>query len=251
MKSRFWIVLALCAIVTTACNLPSQTTNTPLPSSAIDTPTSTFSTPTLIPIETLLARATSTFVPTSTPRLSIASPINQPVNCRYGPSTAYSVVGGLEVGGQAEIVGKNIDVTWWVVKNPSDPSTNCWLAASLIDAVGNLDALPVVEAPPAQVTNIQVRIEPPSLNVSCSSFPQYVTVTAEIFTNGPTTVTWRWETSEGEVIDKDPLLYLESSSLPVLMSYKINSAKDYWVQVHILSPNDTTGRTVFKATCIP
>jgi len=90
------------------------------------------------------------------------------VNCRYGPSTAYSVVGGLEVGGQAEIIGKNIDVTWWYVKNPSDPSTTCWLAASLIDAVGNLDALPVVEAPPALVTNIQVRIEPPSIYVACS-----------------------------------------------------------------------------------
>jgi len=76
-------------------------------------------------------------------------------------------------------------------------------------------------------------------------------VTAEITTNGPATVAWRWETSEGEVIDKDSLLYLENSSLPVLMSYKINAAKDYWIQVHILSPNDTTGRTVFKATCVP
>ena len=251
MNHRFWIVLLLCVIVTPACNLPTQTTSTPPPSSVTDTPSSTFSTPTLIPIETLLARATSTFVPTSTPRLSIASPINQPVNCRYGPSTAYSAVGGLEVGGQAEIIGKNIDVTWWYVKNPSDPSTTCWLAASLIAAVGNLDALPVVEAPPAQVTNIQVRIEPPSIHVACSSFPQYVTVTAEITTNGPATVAWRWETSEGEVIDKDSLLYLENSSLPVLMSYKINAAKDYWIQVHILSPNDTTGRTVFKATCVP
>jgi len=251
MKLRFWIVLALCAIVTIGCNLPDQTTNTPLPAPVTDMPSSTASTPTPIPIETLLARATSTLVPTSTPRLAIASPINQPVNCRYGPSTAYSVVGGLEVGRQAEIVGKNIDVTWWYVKNPSDPSTFCWLSVSLIDAVGNLDALPVVDAPPAQVSNIQVRIEPPSLNVSCSSFPHYVTVTAEIFTNGPATATWRWETSEGEFIDKEPLLYLEGGSQSVLLQYKINAAKDYWIQIHILAPNDTTGRALFKATCVP
>ncbi len=253
MHHRFWIVLALCAFVTTACNMPTQTTSTPLATPIMDTPAPTFSTPTLVPIETLLARATSTFEPVAsrTPRLAIASPLNQPVNCRYGPSTAYAVVGGLEVGGQAEIVGKNIDVTWWVVKNPSDPSTNCWLSASLIEAVGNLDGLPVVEAPLAQVTSIQVRAEPASINVSCSAFPQYVTVTAEIFTNGPATVNWRWETSEGEVFTRDPLLFLEASSQGVLLSYKVNSARDYLIQVHSLAPNDTNDGVLFKATCVP
>jgi len=160
-------------------------------------------------------------------------------------------VGGLEVGGQAEIVGKNIDVTWWVVKNPSDPSTYCWLAASVIDAVGNLDSLPVVKAPLALVSNITVNVNPASMNVPCASFPQYVTATAEITTNGPATVTWRWETSEGEMISKDPLLYLEGRSQPVLIYYKVNAAKDYWIQVHILSPNDIIGQAIFKATCVP
>ena len=252
MNTR-WIVFTFFVFVLTSCNLPNQTTNTPLATPIIDTPSPTFSTPTLIPIETLLAQATSTFEPLAsrTPRLAIASPINQPVNCRYGPSTAYAVVGGLEVGGQAEIVGKNIDVTWWVVKNPSDPSTNCWLSASLIDAVGNLEGLPVVEAPLAQVTSIEVRAEPASINVSCSSFPQYVTVTAEIFTNGPANVSWRWETSEGESFDRDPLLFLEASSQGVLLSYEVKSAKDYLIQVHILAPNDTSDEVLFKATCIP
>lgn len=251
MKSHFWIVLTLCVFMVTACNLPSQTTDTPLALSVTDTPPATLSTPTLIPIETLLARATATFVPTATPRLAIAAPIDQPVNCRYGPSTAYAIVGVLELGGQAEIVGKNIDVTWWVVKNPSDPSTYCWLAASLIDAVGNLDALPVVGAPPVRVSNIQIRIDPPSLNIACTAFPQYVTVNADITTNGPTTVAFRWETSEGESIGADSFLYLEAGTQSAYIYYKITSAKDYWIQVHILSPNDTTGRVVFKATCVP
>ncbi len=250
MKSRFWIVLTLCAVLT-ACNLPNQTTDTPLASLVTDTPPAILSTPTLIPIETLLARATATFVPTATPRLAIAAPIDQPVNCRYGPSTAYAIVGALELGGQAEIVGKNIDVTWWVVKNPSDPSTYCWLAASVIDAIGNLDALPVVESPPAQVSNIQIRIDPPSLNVACTAFPQYVTVNADISTNGPTTVAFRWETSEGESIGADSLLYLEAGTQSAFIYYKIASAKDYWIQVHILAPNETTERTIFKATCVP
>src|SRR5262249_25923186 len=137
---RRLLVFIIIIFVLTGCHLPDQKEATPrLRSTPITlTPTAASSTPTLIPIETLLAQATPTFIPTDspTPRLALASPINQPVNCRYGPSTAYAVVGGLGFGDQAEIVGKNIDLTWWYVKNPSDPSTFCWLAADLIDAAG-------------------------------------------------------------------------------------------------------------------
>jgi hypothetical protein len=254
MKS-LWFFFIVIVLITAGCNLPGPTEGTPRASNTpiVVAPSATFSTPTLIPIETLLALPTSTFVPTVvlTPRLALASPINQPVNCRFGPSPAYAVVGGLNEGGQAEIVGKNIDVTWWYVKNPSDPSTYCWLAASVVEVSGNADTLPVVAAPLAQVSNIQVNVEPASMNVPCASFPQYVTATAAITTNGPATVKWRWETSEGEAFDKDPLLYLEGSSQPVLLYYKVNGAKDYWIQIHILAPNDTTGRQIFKATCVP
>lgn len=251
--NRRWIVFILFVWMATSCNLPVQPLGTPLPSRspATDTSLLAFSTPTRLPIETLLALPTSTFVPTSTPRLALASPITQPVNCRYGPSTAYAVVGGLEVGRQAEIVGKNIDVTWWRVKNPSDPSTFCWLSAELVHAVGRVDSLPVVEVPPAQVTNIQLRVDPPSLNVSCTAFPQYIIVNADIKTNGPATVTWQWETSEGETINANPLLFLETSSQSDFVYYRVKAAKDYWIQVHILSPNDSTGRVSFKATCTP
>jgi hypothetical protein len=231
--------------------MPVQPLGTPLASPITDTSLLALSTPTRIPIETLLARPTLTFVPTSTPRLALASPITHPVNCRYGPSTAYAVVGGLEVGRQAEIVGKNIDVTWWYVKNPSDPATFCWLAAELVHAVGRIDSMPVVEAPPGQVTDIQLRLDPPSLNVSCTAFPQYIIVNADITTNGPATVTWQWETSEGETINANPVLFLETSSQSDFVYYRVKAAKDYWIQVHILSPNDTTGRVTFKATCTP
>jgi hypothetical protein len=245
------IVFIIVVVLTFACNLPYQTLIAPPATPVPATPISAISTPTLVPIETLLAIPTSTFVPTSTPRVALASPISQPVNCRYGPSTAYAVVGGLEVGRQAEIVGKNIDVTWWYVKNPNNPSTFCWLAANVIETVGRVDSLPVVEATPAQVTDIRLRVDPPSLNVSCTAFPQYITVNADIVTNGPTTVTWHWETSEGQSIGANSLLFLETGSQGDFMYYKINTAKDYWIQVHILSPNDITGRVTFKANCTP
>lgn len=252
MHQRRIVSLAI-VLVLTACHLPNEKDATPLADPLTAAPITALSTPTQIPIATLLARPTPTFPPTAiiTPRLTLASPRNGPVNCRYGPSTAYAVIGGLEVGDQAEVVGKNIDVTWWYTKNPSNPSIYCWLAADLVDVVGATEALPVVPVPPAQVTTIAITVDPPSLNVSCEGFPQYVTVNVILTTNGPTTVKFQWETSEDEVFSADPLLFLEASSNGSFLYYKVKSAKDYWFQVHILSPNDTTERLTYRSTCVP
>jgi len=249
MKRR--IAVTFVVVFLTACNLPNQTISTPPSALTPDSTPKPFSTPTRVPIETLLALPTATFVPTSTPRLALASPNNQLVNCRYGPNTAFAVVGNLDVGGQAEVVGKNIDATWWNVKNPDDPSTVCWLAASVITVTGNVDALPVVDTPPALVSNISIRIDPPSMNVACNSLPQTVTANADITTNGPAVVTWRWETSENETIDRSGLQYFEAGAQGVFLNYKVNTAKDYWIQVHILTPNDVIGRATFKVICVP
>jgi hypothetical protein len=156
----------------------------------------------------------------------------------------------LDVGRQAEVVGRSEDFQWWYVRNPSNPSTYCWLSTSVTNAVGNLEGLPVVEAPIATVSRIDVEVEPVSMNVPCGSFPNYVTVTATIFTNGPANVTWRWESSEGETYDKDPLLFLEGGSQVVQLYYRVNGVNNFWLEVHILSPNDMTGRAYFKVTCV-
>ena len=252
MNRRRIACLAI-VLVLTACHLPNEKDATPLANPLTAMPTTALSTPTLIPIATLLARATPTFIPTavSTPRQALASPLNGPVNCRYGPSTAYAVIGGLEVGDQAEVVGKNIDVTWWYAKNPSNPSIFCWLAADLVDVVGSTEALPVVPVPPAQVTAIDITVDPPSVNVSCTAFPQYVTINVILAVNGPTTVKFQWETSEGETFSADPILFLEASSNGTFLYYKVNSAKDYWFQVHVLSPNDISSRITYRTTCVP
>jgi hypothetical protein len=250
MRNRLWFVFVV--LVLASCTLPARgTPPTPLPTLELDTPTSSSSTPTVVSIETLLALPTATFVPTSTSEVAIVSPMSQPVNCRYGPSVAYSVIGGLDLGRQAEMLGRSADSQWWYVRNPSNPSTNCWLAASVTETIGNVEALPVVEAPLAIVTKIDVTMDTILLNVSCNALPNYVTATAEIFTNGPTNVLWRWESSDGEVFDEEPLLYLEGSSQVVQLYYRVKSANSYWLNVHILSPNDTTGRAYFKVTCEP
>lgn len=160
MNTRHWILAA--ALLLTSCNLtavqPAPTASlpsTPAPAS----PTPNAPTPTLLPIETLLAVGTPTLPappPTATPRVVLATPKDQPVNCRFGPEVSYAIVGALIVGRQAEVIGKNTDATWWYVRNPSDPSTNCWLSAEFVVVMGNVEALPVVSPPEIGVTNIHV-----------------------------------------------------------------------------------------------
>lgn len=252
MKNLFWIFLLV--FILTSCNLNAReptATSAPLSTPIPATPQLDLSTPTFVPIETLLARDTPTVIPTATSRVILASPTDQPVNCRFGPDVSYSIVGALIVGRQAEVIGKSIDATWWYVRNPSDPSNNCWLAADFVSIVGNVEALPVVSPPEIGVTNIQVQVDPVSMNIGCAAFPQTVNVTAQITANGPTIITWKWETNAGDVFPEETLLFESEGKKEVGIILTVWSAKDYWVNLHVLIPNDRSSGANFKVTCVP
>ncbi|HXF84870.1 MAG TPA: SH3 domain-containing protein [Anaerolineales bacterium] len=253
MKNNLWLIFPVFILVATSCNLPGgQLSASPSPTP--DFPLSSSATPTLVPIETLLAQSTPTSPappPTFTPGIVLIAPKDQPVNCRYGPGLSYAIVGALLLGRQAEAIGRNEDSTWWYVRNPSDPSTVCWLSAEFTTVSGNAEALPVVGPPEIGVTNIRVTVEPPVMNVACNAFPQYVLMSAQISTNGPTIVTWKWTTSIGDSSEEKTLLFEEAGVKTVQEYYSVPSANDYWIDVHSLLPNMISGRGIFKITCTP
>ena len=250
MKHRIWLILFV--LVLTSCNLTAmEPTATPLSTPVPDTSTPDLSTPTFVSIETLLAVDTPTPVPSATPNITLASPKDQPVNCRFGPAVSYSIIGALIVGRSAEVIGKSIDATWWYVKNPSDPSTNCWLSADFVVVTGNWEGLPVVSPPEIGVTNIRVQVDPEAMIVGCSALPQTVNVTAQVTANGPTLVTWRWEASNGTVSPAENLLFESEGTKEVQTILTVSSATDYWVNLHVLVPNDRSGGAYFKVTCLP
>lgn len=253
MNKHCWSMIV--ALVLASCNLTALDP-TPIPSVQTspmpDTPIPTVpSTPTLVPIETLLAVDTPTRVPTATLSIILAAPRDQPVNCRFGPEISYAIVGALILGRQAEVVGKSIDAAWWYVKNPSDPSTNCWLSADFVVVEGNVDSLPVVSPPEIGVTNVRVEVDPVSRNVACTAFPQTVSVTAQITANGPTLITWRWEASNGFVSPEETLLFESEGTKEARTILTLWSATDYWVNLHVLIPNDWSAGANFKVTCTP
>jgi uncharacterized protein YraI len=254
MRNRFWIVLIAASLGMSSCNLPtSQMTETPAAAATpvLDTPTSSISTLTPIPIDTLVSIELPTVTSTSTPSVFLASPKDQPVNCRFGPETSYAIIGALLVGTQAEIIGRNTDSSWWYVRNPSDPSTSCWLSAQFVETVGNVQSLPVVNSPVIMVTGVYVVVDPPVINVACDALPKVVTISAQITASGPSTVTWHWQLNTGVVSPDKQILFEVGDTKTVQDYYQVSAVSDYIVQVQTTLPNIMTGQASFKVVCTP
>lgn len=252
MRNRLWVAVVVLSFGVSSCNLPApQTTEMPVVTPLLETPTASIPTFTPVPIETLLSSEFPTATPTSTPSVFLASPKDQPVNCRFGPGTAYAVIGFLMLGKQAEIIGRNVDFTWWYVRNPSDPSISCWLSADFVQTEGNVQALPVVNPPEIMVTGIQVRVDPPVVYVACDALPQVVTISAQITASGPATVTWHWESSTGFVSPDKQILFVAGDAKTVQDYYQVDTVNDYIIRVQTTLPNIMTGQASLKVTCTP
>ncbi|MBI9046356.1 MAG: hypothetical protein JEZ06_17820, partial [Anaerolineaceae bacterium] len=76
---------------------------------------------------TATATITETPTETLTPTLStVMVSVSVNTNCRSGPGEAYTYVGALMEGEEAEVVGKAKNEQFWVIKNP-DAAGECWI----------------------------------------------------------------------------------------------------------------------------
>jgi hypothetical protein len=137
------------------------------------------------------------------------------------------------------------------VRNPSDPSTSCWLSAEFVDTVGDVQSLPVVTSPVIMVTNVQVLVDPPVMNIACDAFPQVVAIIARITASGPSTVVWHWQSSTGFISPDKNVLFVVGDTKEVQDFYQVNSVNDYIIQVQTTLPNIMTGQASFKVVCTP
>lgn len=122
-----------------------------------------------------LALPTPTNTPPSTPQVSA----NKSINVRSGPGTDYPVIHALQTGAIAEVVGKNLDESWWQV-SLADGTTG-WVYASLVQTQGQIAAVAVVDAPPPPPTATPTQA--PTLVVESSPTPSEVVAVA---TEAPT-----------------------------------------------------------------
>jgi len=87
--------------------------------------------------------------------------------------------------------------------------------------------------------------------VACDAFPQNVVINAQITTNGPSIVTWFWESSVGKNSPQKQVLFEAGDSKTVQDYYQVDIAGDYSIQVKTILPNPMAGQANFKVICTP
>jgi hypothetical protein len=201
------------------------------------------------------APPTSTPVPTLTPTtapvrvdLQVTSEL---VNCRFGPGPLYEPINELHLGQSARVVGKNDSSTWWYIRDPGNPNGFCWVSGDVSKIEGTVDEIPVEQPPIVTVTRASMRVEPDRIVVNCNQFPQTVFLEAEVTTNGPAFVTWRWEASTGVSSDNAILVFEGAGKQVINDYYQIGAPNEYWIKLHITAPNEIIKQVNFPVSCTP
>ena len=250
MKSKILMTTLALAFVMQACNLPSNVAATETPTLAVP-PSATQPLPTDTATLTPLPSDTPLPTLTFTPTVPVASARDVAVNCRLGPGTEWIALSGLNVGQTAQILGKNSAGSWWFIVDPFNSGKNCWVAASVTNAAGNLAAIPIVETPKASVTKVTVKVEPKTISVpGCIGpiLPSKITGTIEV--NGPATVKWYFETEQGGAFSTKTSEFDAFGTKEVSMEYTPPlTAGSYWVRLIVTSPNDIEDEVKYKIEC--
>jgi uncharacterized protein YraI len=97
-----------------------------------------------------------------------------PTNVRSGPSTDFDRVGRLDSGSTVSVVAKNVAADWWQIEfEPADGGL-AWVAAEVVEFVGDSTALPVVAGPGESLAESEVElptVEIPAGGVNVRSGP--------------------------------------------------------------------------------
>ncbi len=167
-----------------ASTLTAMPTNTP---ESTFTPSLTL-TPSLSPTPsfTLTPSFTPTPTFTLTPEVPMVS-VSVETNCRTGPGTAYDIVGALQVGRTAEVVGRASDSGSWIIRNPSNPGTTCWLWGQYATVTGNWQSLPVIAPPPTPTPNPEFVI----VSTGTTYEPLWIIWTIDVSVQNTGGLTWQ------------------------------------------------------------
>ncbi|MCY4071896.1 MAG: ABC transporter substrate-binding protein [Chloroflexi bacterium] len=103
-------------------------------------------------------------------------------NVRSGPGLNFDVIGQLPRGTKARVIGATDDFSWLVIDFRGQWG---WLAAYLVDAVGNRNLVPIILPPPTPTPPATATIAPPSLAdlVIVDAYPARVTLDQQMIVN--------------------------------------------------------------------
>ena len=250
MRSRSYLVVLALILAMLACNLPSNAA-TETPTLTIFTPSLTQPLPTNTPTQTPLPSNTPPPTSTGTPTVPVAFPKEVAVNCRLGPGVGWIVLSGLSVGTSSQIAGKSGDGGWWYIVDPFNSGRKCWVASSVTNTAGNAAGVPVVEAPKATVTKVNIDLSPDTISAAaCPGAGPPIEFAGSIEVNGPTSVTWHFETQQAGALPTDTIDFDAFGSEEFSTNYTpLLGAGTYWVRLIVTSPNDMQAEAKYTITC--
>lgn len=134
---------AMQVLLTSQAETLQAPTNTPTPTEPAPPPT--LEVPTETPVPTLTEVLPS---PTPEPPQVIMLTADIDTRCRQGPSTAFNTISFITVGQQAEVIGRNPERTWWLIRDPQGKFGNCWVWGETTRVLGDPSGVPILEPPP-------------------------------------------------------------------------------------------------------
>ncbi len=252
MRNRQFMILLSITILLLACSLPgfeaaTGTVPTLIVTGAVEettTPIDTAVATVVAPPPVVLVTATPVIV--ATPSVPTITPNAVNVNCRSGPDLAYTSVSVLPFGSATTVAGRTAYSSWWYVKDPSNPTGFCWIAADVVTIAGPTAAIPVLALPAAIANKVTVAVSVSS-TIVCDG-PNPVNFTGTISTNGTTTVQYQWEITGRQTNTTSPqtLVFAGAGTQQVTTpgAYNVDCG-EYVVTLHVLSPNDISASNAF------
>jgi hypothetical protein len=143
-----------------ACTSPmAQKKATPVPTikatvavQASPSPQPELPTDTSAPTDTVLSVETATetplpvgVIPTETPAATLEAvfaDVMKETNCRTGPSGGYELVTTFQAGAKVEVAARDLGGGFIVVKNPADPTVECYVLVNNVKISGDTSVLP-------------------------------------------------------------------------------------------------------------
>ncbi len=108
-------------------------------------------------------------------------------------------------------------------------------------AVTTVNPVPLPSVPFA-VTSVIGNTSPATFTGACpKTFTFYATITA----NGPGTVTYRWERSDGGSSDIQSINFSEAGSKTTTLQWDLGGSATGWHRVHVLTPYDAASNPVY------
>jgi hypothetical protein len=208
------------------------------------------------PVEAVSVEPTATSAPTdipltatpeltATPSTPMVTPIDQNVNCRFGPSVKYYATDALFVDKTVPILGRTNDSSWWQVEGPRNGYENCFVAANVTQTSGDLSNIPVVSVSTGLVTAVSVYATVEK-GASCLD-NHHLVINGTITTNGPATVEYRWwfqdlNSQKVEYGNYMTLTFDAYGDKSVTFESHPTICADFAVELQVRQPNEISGK---------